>query len=161
MEREERVVLMGESTRRIEYPVMWGRYYLASLYKHRKWGSEGWGESLNHRADQWQNQHSPCLQEPTDWKRLWCWERVRAGGEGDDRWWDGWMASPTRWTWVWASSGSWWWTGKSGVAESDTTVTELKSPTAIQKCEVKVEASDIFWYLWGIFFKNCPKWPHI
>ena len=41
----------------------------------------------------------------THWKRTWCWERLKAGGEGDDRGWDGWMASPTRWTWVWASSG--------------------------------------------------------
>ena len=48
----------------------------------------------------------------------WCWERLRAGGEGDDRGWDGWMASPTRWTWVWASSGSWWWTGRPGVFQS-------------------------------------------
>ena len=48
-------------------------------------------------------------------KRPWCWERLKAEGEGDDRGWDGWMASRTRWTWVWASSGSWWWTGKSGV----------------------------------------------
>ena len=38
-----------------------------------------------------------------------------AGGEGDDRGWDGWMASPTRWTWVWVNSGSWWWTGRPGV----------------------------------------------
>ena len=45
--------------------------------------------------------------ELTHWKRLWCWERLKAGGEGDDRGWNGWMASPTRWTWVWASSGSW------------------------------------------------------
>ena len=45
-------------------------------------------------------------------------ERLRAGGEGDDRGWDGWMASPTQWTWVWASSGSWWWTGKPGVLQS-------------------------------------------
>ena len=51
-------------------------------------------------------------------ERLWCWERLRAGGEGDNRGWDGWMASPTWWTWVWASSGSWWWTGKPGVLES-------------------------------------------
>ena len=42
-------------------------------------------------------------------------ERLRAGSEGDDRGWDGWMASPTRWTWVWASSGSGWWTGRPGV----------------------------------------------
>ena len=40
------------------------------------------------------------------------------GGEGDDREWDGWMASPTWWTWVWVSSGSWWWTGKTGVLQS-------------------------------------------
>ena len=47
-----------------------------------------------------------------------CWERLKAGGEGDDRGWDGCMASPTRWTWVWASSRSWWWTGKPGVLQS-------------------------------------------
>ena len=40
-------------------------------------------------------------------KRPWCWERLRAGGEGDDRGWDGWMASLTQWTWVWVDSGSW------------------------------------------------------
>ena len=44
-------------------------------------------------------------------KRLWCWERLEAGGEGDNRGWDGWMASPTQWTWVWVNSWSWWWTG--------------------------------------------------
>ena len=43
---------------------------------------------------------------------------LKAGGEGDDTGWDGWMASPTRWTWVWASSKSWWWTGKPGVLPS-------------------------------------------
>ena len=41
----------------------------------------------------------------------WCWERLRAGGEGDDGGWDGLMASPTQSTWVWVTSGSWWWTG--------------------------------------------------
>jgi len=45
----------------------------------------------------------------------WCWEGLGAGGEVDDRGWDGWMASLTRWTWVWANSGSWWWTGRPGV----------------------------------------------
>ena len=40
------------------------------------------------------------------------------GGEGDDRGWNGWMASPIQWTWVWANSGSWWWTGMSGVQQS-------------------------------------------
>ena len=46
-------------------------------------------------------------EEPTHWKRPWCWERLKAGGEGDDRGWDGWMASLTQWTWAWASSKSW------------------------------------------------------
>ena len=56
-------------------------------------------------------------EEVTHWKRPWCWERLGAG-EGHDRGWDGWMASLTRWTWVWASSGRWWWTGKPGVLQS-------------------------------------------
>ena len=45
----------------------------------------------------------------------WCWEALRAGGEGGDRGWDGWMASPTQWMWVWVNSGSWWWTGRPGM----------------------------------------------
>ena len=53
--------------------------------------------------------------EMTHWKRPWCWEGLGAGGEGDDRGWDGWMALPTWWTWVWVNSGSWWWTGRSGM----------------------------------------------
>ena len=56
-------------------------------------------------------------------KRPWCWERLRAG-EGDDRGWDGWMASLTKWTWVCINSRSWWWTGRyavvHGVAKSQT-----------------------------------------
>ena len=51
-------------------------------------------------------------EELTHWERPWFWERVKVGGEGVDRGWNGWMASLTRWTWVWAVSGSWWWTGK-------------------------------------------------
>ena len=53
--------------------------------------------------------------ELTHWKRLWCWEALGAEGEGDDRGWDGWMASLTLWTWVWVNSGCWWWTGRPGV----------------------------------------------
>ena len=56
-------------------------------------------------------------EELTHWKRLWCWEGLGAGGEGDERGWDGWMASRTRWTWVWVNSGSWWWTGRPGVLQ--------------------------------------------
>ena len=57
-------------------------------------------------------------EELTHWKRPWCWERLKVGGEGDDRGWDGWMASLTRWTWIWVGSGSWWWTGKPDVLQS-------------------------------------------
>ena len=57
-------------------------------------------------------------EELTHLKRSWCWHRLKVGGEGDDRGWDGWMASPTRWTGVWVNSGSWWWTGRSGVLQS-------------------------------------------
>ena len=53
--------------------------------------------------------------ELTHWKSPWCWERLKVGGEGDNRGWDGWMASPTRWTWVWVNSGSWWWTRRPGM----------------------------------------------
>jgi len=56
-------------------------------------------------------------EELTHWKRLWCWEGLGAGREGDDRGWDGWMASPTWWTWVSVNSGSWWWTGRPGVLQ--------------------------------------------
>ena len=58
------------------------------------------------------------LEELTHLKRPWCWERLKAEGEGDDRGWDDWTASPTWWTWVWASSRSWWWTGRPGTLQS-------------------------------------------
>ena len=57
-------------------------------------------------------------EELTHWKRPWCWERLKAQVRGNDRGWDGWMASLTQWTWVWASSRTWWWTGKPGVLHS-------------------------------------------
>ena len=57
-------------------------------------------------------------EELTHWKRPWCWERLKERGEGDDRGWDGWMASLTQWTWVWVISGSWWWTGRPGMLQS-------------------------------------------
>ena len=69
-----------------------------------------WSWNTNILATWWE--------ELTPWQRPWCWERLKAGGEGDDREWDGWMASPTWWTWVWASSGSWCWTGKPGMLQS-------------------------------------------
>ena len=73
---------------------------------------EGWCWSWNF------NTLATWCEELTHWKRPWRWARLKAGGQGDDRGWDGWMASPTRWTWVWASSGSWWWTVKPGVLQT-------------------------------------------
>ena len=70
--------------------------------------------SLNIHWKEWcwsSNTLASWCEELTHWKRPWCYERLKAGGEGDNRW-NGWMASLTQWTWVWASSGSWWWTEK-------------------------------------------------
>ena len=57
-------------------------------------------------------------EELTHFKRRWCWEKLQAGGKGDNRGWDGWMASPTQWMWVLVNSRSWWWTRKPGVLQS-------------------------------------------
>ena len=57
-------------------------------------------------------------EELTHLKRPWSWERLKAGGDGGDRGWDGLMASPPQWTWVWVRSRNWWWTGKPGVLQS-------------------------------------------
>ena len=57
-------------------------------------------------------------EELTHLKNPWFWERLRAGGEGDNRGWDGWMASLTQWRWVWVNSKSWWWTGRPGMLRS-------------------------------------------
>ena len=70
---------------------------------------KGWCWSWN------SNTWATWCEELTLWKRLWCWERLKVEGEGDDRGWDAWMASLTQWTWVWVNSGSWWCTGRPGV----------------------------------------------
>ena len=74
------------------------------------WKDSCWSWSSNNLAT-W-------CEELIHWKRPWCWERLKAGGEGDDRGWAGWVASPTWCTWVCTSSRSWWWTGKPGVLQS-------------------------------------------
>ena len=71
------------------------------------WKEWCWSWNANTLATWWE--------ELTHWKRSWCWGRLGAGGEGDDRGWGGWMASPIQWTWVWVGSGSWWWTGRPDV----------------------------------------------
>ena len=90
------------------------------------------------------------------WKRPWCWEGLGARGEGNDRGWDGWMASPTRWTWVWVNSGSWWWPREAwravihGVVKSRhdwaTELTDWQShtPTAPNLASFKQESQKTF-----------------
>ena len=80
----------------------WRRSVLGVLWKD--WW---WGWNSNTLAKSWEGL--------TYWKRLWFWEGLEAVGEGDDREWDGWMASPTQWTSVWVNFGSWQWTGRPGV----------------------------------------------
>ena len=84
--------------------------------------NQSWRKSvLNINWKDWcwsSNSLATWCKELTHWKRPWCWERLKVGREGDDRGWDGWMAAPTWWTWLWTSSGSWWWTGKPGLLQS-------------------------------------------
>ena len=80
----------------------WRRSALGFLWKERCWS---WNSSTL----------TTSCEELIHWRRLCCWEGLEAGGEGEDRGWDGWMASLTWWTWVWVSSGSWWWTGRPGL----------------------------------------------
>ena len=88
--------------------------------------------------------------ELTYLKRHWCWERLRDGGEGDNRGWDGWMASPTQWTWVWVDSSSWWWTGRPGALQfmglqrvGHDWATELELEAVCQnKCKLNYWLSD-------------------
>ena len=72
-------------------------YWKSVLIIH--WKDWCWSWSSNTLATWWK--------EPTHWKRPWCWERLKVGEEGDDRGWDGWVASLSQWTWVWASSRRW------------------------------------------------------
>ena len=83
------------------------------------WKDWCWSWNSNTLATSWE--------ELTHLKRPWCCERLRAGGEEDNRGWDGWMASLTRWTWVWMDSGSCWWTGRPGMLQ----FMGLQSPTRL------------------------------
>ena len=83
---------------------------------NQSWIFIGRTDSLKDWCWSWSsNTLATWCKEPTHWKRLWWWERLRAGGERDDRGWDGWMASLNQLTWIWASSGRYWWTGRPGV----------------------------------------------
>ena len=101
----------------------WRKLLRESLGLQRDPTSQSWRKStLCIHSKDWcwgwsSNTLATWCEELTHWKRPWCWERLKARGEGDDRGWDGWMASPTQWTWVWANSRRWWRTGKPGVLQ--------------------------------------------
>ena len=89
-------------------------------------------------------------EEPTHWERPCCWERLRAGGEGDNRGWDGSVASLTQWTWVWANSGRWWRTGKPGMLQS-------QGPKELDMTEWLNDNNRPVHYNFKILNKNFPK----
>ena len=93
---------VGYKLKRDSTSPFWRRSALGFLWREWCWS---WNSSTL----------ATSCEELTHWKRLWCWEGLGAGGEGDDRGCDGWMASRTIWTWVWVNSGSWWLTGRPGV----------------------------------------------
>ena len=108
-------------------------------------------------------------EEWTHLKRPWCWERLKAGGEGDARGWNGWMASPTQWTWVWASSGSRRWTRKSSMLQfmgsrrvGHDWAIELKRvrlvayPPSKEKCTGSIEYPILMWH--NMDFSSCLYW---
>ena len=97
----------------LESPLDWKK-----IKPVRRKGNQSWIFSGRTDAEA----ETPILWPPAtkSWliRKPWCWDRLKAGREGDDQRWDGWIASPTWWTWVWASCRSWWWTGKPGVLQS-------------------------------------------
>ena len=90
------------------------------------WTARRYNQSILKEISHWKDWCWSCnsntlatwCEELSHLKRPWCWQRLTAGGEGDDRGWDGWMALLTRCSWLWASSGNWWWTGEPGVLPS-------------------------------------------
>ena len=107
--------------------------------------------------------------ELTHWKRPWCWERLKTAGEGDDRGWDDWMASLTQWTWVWASSRSWWWTGKPGMLQGLQRVRHDWVPKQQQQVYksnpsiINTSIINIIVYVKGIYtvINPCPSSPRL
>ena len=99
-------------------------------------------------------------EELTHWKRLWCWEGLGAGGKGDGRGWDGWMASLTQWTWVWVNSGSWWWTGKCGLLQfMGSQRVRHDWVTELNWTELRGKIL-IYYKLWEKSSTLCDSWQH-
>ena len=87
-------------------------------------------------------------EELAQWKRRCCWERLEVGGEGDNRWWDGWMTSLTQWTWVWAISQRWWRTERPGMLQSmGSQRVGHDWATELNWTELKVSQLWHYWYL--------------
>ena len=110
-------------------------------------GNQSW--IFIERTDGWSwnsNTLASWCKELTHWKRPWCWERLKAGGEGEGWGWDGWTASPTQWTWVWANSKRWWRTGKPDELQSMGSqrvrhdwVTELNWTDSLERLMLKLK----------------------
>jgi len=114
----------------------WRRSALGFLWKEWCWG--GNSSTL-----------ATSCEELTHWKRLWCWEGLGAGGEGDDRGWDGCMASLTQWTWVWVNSGSWY--GQGGLACCDSWGRKESDTTERLNWTERVLSKRL---MWSIFLKS-------
>ena len=97
--------------------------------------------------------------ELTHLKRPWCWKWLKVGGERDGREWDGWMASPTQWTWVWRGSRSWWWTGKPCILQS------MGSQRVRHDCDWTITTQHgspfIVLCLWHLNFTRMHKLSHL
>ena len=95
---------------RVPWTARWSNQSMRSVLNVH-WKDWSWSLSSNTLAT-WCEELTLCMKRPP------CWERLKAGGEGDDRGWDGWIASLSQWAWVWVNSGNWWWTGRPGVLQS-------------------------------------------
>ena len=119
------------------------------------WKDWCWSWSSNTLASWWE--------KPTDWKRPWGWERLMAGGEGDDRGGDGWLASSTRRTWVWVSSRRWWWTGRPGMLQS-MGLKRVRSDWTTEQQQQNLPSPHKYWLLFlpvalqYLFFPSCASY---
>ena len=120
----------------------WRRSTLGFLWKEWCWS---WSSSTLNTS----------CEELTHWKRLWCWEGLGAGGEGDDPGWDGWIASLTQWMWIWVNSVSWWWTGRPGVLRF------MESQRVGHNWATDWTELKVFWNsFFKIFFFKIIFWPY-
>ena len=121
-------------------------------------GDQSWGVHWKDWCWSWNSKTLPTwCEELIHLKRPWFWESLKAAGEGDDRGWDGWMASQTQWTWVWANSRSWWWTGRPGV------LSFMGSQWVIHNWATELnwaglDVSFIFYDIWCRIRKNREIW---